>query len=160
MSDTERVQEALCGRLAELEDEVASDVVVHPGKRFQQVKFSTSHLNSSHDDSTISFTDVVLIVLDNGIDQGKPEGCKIPFGLFGDIVVIFFIFEGLGPNEHHVRKETLVSILGKHGLGNIPLVLLIEALSMLDSSQGPFVNVQLKILKDPDRLAALPFSEV
>jgi hypothetical protein len=134
VSDTERVQEALCGRLAELEDEMASGVVVHPGKRLQQVKFSASHLNSRHDDSAISFTDVVRIVLDDGIDQGKPEGCKIPFGLFGGIVIIFFIFEGLGPNEHHVRKETLVSILGKHGLGNIPLVLLIECQSTDASS--------------------------
>jgi hypothetical protein len=48
----------------------------------------------------------------------------------------------------------------QRSMGYVSFVLLIEALSVLDSGQGPFVNVKLEILKYSNSLASLPLREV
>ena len=61
--------------------------------------------------------------------------------LFSLVFVVVVMREGLSMYERHVGAKTVVAVLCKDRLSDIPLVLFVQAFTMFDGRQGPFVHV-------------------
>ncbi len=160
MTDSKRVQESLGSRPTDLENEMTSSVIVDSRQSQQKVEFSVGHLDSCHENGSISFGHVIFVTGDQIVDQGLTKCIGVYSGLLGRYLVIVLSLKNLGSKENDVWWKSPVAILGEDRLGDVPLVLFVEALPMFDSGEGPLINVELKILKDPSGLASLPLRGV